>query len=603
MSQRNFEALAWVAEIARRVGVVATKGQEILTPASETGKDQEKTKKTLGILTVCFDSWRSLRSLLEGASAEINFKDLVHAGHPSSRRPQDQEPAIQEEAVNLRAKAQEAADELAEKITQLLSFSSLTPHLKESLPDSQIETPEDIETILRELVKPVIVALKDELYQQSHTTPRNAKPAQEILEEAAWQASGQGAALTEEQTVIRKERRANFEKLIRGLQYLSGVHNNPDSEAVNNAYTALLKGKGYSCKDISQLLDALQFYVATETDPEMAERVGRLEYNYTAEDLTKLKKQIKAVELININSLVSLPKEEIIAKKAKAKEAKAKEGVSFNYDKAEAKRLGLERLEIKGYPKADVLIRQFTVKIKPLLKALESATDKDEKKRLQEQFEAEKTAFVAAWQKDCPGLPMPCVPGRNDWWYLIQLAKDRIIFSLTDNAKTVLPNFGRSEVILMDSWQEEDWHEEMPGTENEKMQKIISPLLQEFLGSGFEGVVNIKRDDLDALLWDGDPGDRIPTTKHKEVLEKLGLNPNEFEIRCIRQDEYARGAVLQGWGQKSTWTNFDHFFLGDDGDRNSLIGGSREHGGASDVWRGNASDYLAVRLVLSRKAV
>jgi len=612
MSQKRLETSAGVEATIE----ATAQGQEKLKPALETGKDQEKTKKTLEILTACFDSWRSLRSLLEGASAETNFKDFVRVGYPSSRRPQNQEPAIQKEAEALKTKVQEAVDKLAKKITQLLSYSSLTPHLKESLPDLQIATPKDIETVLQELVKPVVNALRDEIYQQSHAIPEGAKSAYEKLEEAVWQASGQGAALTAEQTIVQKERRANFEKLVRSLQYLPGVHNNPEAEAVNNAYTSLLKGKGYGGENIRKLLDALQFYVVTETDKEMSRRIMMLEYNYTQEDLADLKRKIKDTGLINIDGLVSLPKNQAVADAGEFgvsgteignKGGEKPEGkTAFEYNEVEAKRLGLERLELQGYPKADVLIQEFTGKIKPILESIESATDEDKKKPFEEQLEAEKTTFVESWQKDCPGLPMPCVPDKNDWWYLIQLAKDKIICSLTDDSKITLSEFGRAEIILTDFWQEENWDEKIPGSEDKKMQKINSPLLQEFLGANFTGVVNIKRKDLDSALWEGDTGDRAPSAKQKAVLEKLGLDSDQFEIRCIRQDEYSRGSVSQGWGQKNLWTNFDHYFLEGVGDRRGLVGGAREHGGASGVdrcWRAGADDVLAVRLVLSRKAV
>lgn len=117
-----------------------------------------------------------------------------------------------------------------------------------------------------------------------------------------------------------------------------------------------------------------------------------------------------------------------------------------------------------------------------------------------------------------------------------------------------------------------------------------------------ESTVNIKRQDLDAALWQGDPANRIPTPKHKELLTSLGLNPTQYELRPIRQDEYARLAQEKAWGQKNLWTNFDHYGLEGDGARRGLLGGRAVHGGPSDVGdysRGSASGYLAVRLVLA----
>lgn len=121
---------------------------------------------------------------------------------------------------------------------------------------------------------------------------------------------------------------------------------------------------------------------------------------------------------------------------------------------------------------------------------------------------------------------------------------------------------------------------------------------------GQDSTVNIKRQDLDKALWKGDPAQRIPTDKHKTLLKKLGVDPDQFELRCMRQDEYARGATAHSWGQKNLWTNFGHYFLGDDGARHGLSCGHRDLGGSSRVgssWRGSVNDYLSVRLVLARK--
>lgn len=278
--------------------------------------------------------------------------------------------------------------------------------------------------------------------------------------------------------------------------------------------------------------------------------------------------------------------------------------ISFEYNESEARRLGLIKLELEGKPQADILITQYIDDTKSILAELDTTKDEDRKKELQKHLKTKQVIFVDGWQKSCPDVPIPCVLAKNDWWYMNQLARDKMVSSLINNSKTVRPNFSDAEIILADSWQEEDYEEKVAGTEDKIMQTVVSLLLQEFFGSDFKGVVKIKREDLDGALWEGDPADRVPTEKHLAVLAKLDLNPTEFEFRCIRQDEYARASVAQNWGQKNLWTNFDNFFLGGDVGRRGLAGGGRGYGGPSDVddfWRADASGDLAVRLVLSRK--
>ena len=270
---------------------------------------------------------------------------------------------------------------------------------------------------------------------------------------------------------------------------------------------------------------------------------------------------------------------------------------SFEYNETEALRLGLEKLEIRAYPLAQRLIEQV----------VDNSIDITAP-QAQEQF-------VRAWFSANPDLPPPCVPNEKLWnelypdkpyppgidkkagdfWYLTQLKSRKIVQNLEGAPQSAMPQFNKDEVILVDNYTETDHNAK------DAKQKHKSPLLKELLGA--ESTVNIKRQVLDAKLWQGDPADRIPTDKHREILEKLGVNPNEFKLRCVRQDEYARAANDQAWGQKALWTNYDHYFLRDDGDRHGLDGGSAGFGGPSKVdndWRDRANDALAVRLVLSR---
>ena len=195
-------------------------------------------------------------------------------------------------------------------------------------------------------------------------------------------------------------------------------------------------------------------------------------------------------------------------------------------------------------------------------------------------------SFIKQWKKECPNLPMPCVPP-NDFWYLQQLQAKRIISNIENPLQgqpnqSAAPRFQEDEFLFVDNWQEEDW-------DNKKAKKShYSELLEDMLNNK-GSTVRIRRQDIDQALWEGDPANRMPTEKHKEALGTLGCDPKEFELRLIRQDEYARLAPTKGYGQKNLWTNFDNYFLGGDGDRCGLDGGYRGDGDASNglwlAWR------------------
>ncbi|MBI5230289.1 MAG: hypothetical protein HY981_03275 [Candidatus Magasanikbacteria bacterium] len=72
-------------------------------------------------------------------------------------------------------------------------------------------------------------------------------------------------------------------------------------------------------------------------------------------------------------------------------------------------------------------------------------------------------------------------------------------------------------------------------------------------------------------------------------------------LRHIAQDEYARLALSKAWGQKALWTNFNNYYLEDNGARKGLVGGDCGNGGCYiGCPRGYAGGDLAVRLVLVR---
>lgn len=135
----------------------------------------------------------------------------------------------------------------------------------------------------------------------------------------------------------------------------------------------------------------------------------------------------------------------------------------------------------------------------------------------------------------------------------------------------------------------------------------LSPETKKILQAlfGTEDFTNLKRNDINSALW-SDHENRIPSDKAREVITELlgpGQNPDDYELRLLRYDEYAR-ASSQGYGHKNLWTHFDGYYAHEDGHRYGLGGGVRGRGGAAHVGgdrRGVRVDFPSVRVVLSRK--
>lgn len=246
----------------------------------------------------------------------------------------------------------------------------------------------------------------------------------------------------------------------------------------------------------------------------------------------------------------------------------------------EARKLGMELLIIKGSKEAQALIDNV------MSGSIDITMRKGQK------------TFVDTWNKQCPDIPMPCVPP-NDFWYLTQLQNNRIIRNLNGEPQPSTPRFAENQFLWVDNWKEEDYNSR-EANESHRSQLLKSLLNRE---ENPESTVNISREQIDETLWIGDPANRQPTKQHQEILKKLNVDPAKYELRLIRQDEYARSAKEKNWGQKNLWTNHDDYFLGG-GNRGGLAGGDRDLGGPSDVgydWRADAIGNLSVRLVLSRK--
>lgn len=285
-----------------------------------------------------------------------------------------------------------------------------------------------------------------------------------------------------------------------------------------------------------------------------------------------------------------------------------KEREVLNPEQKELRCLGLERFILPGYPEADQLISRILISTNRI--------DIADKKGQEH--------FCLAWKRDCGDLPTPCIPPEylfkqlypgqkfpegdieetGDFSYLGHLVDNNIIKNLSGRKQPTMPHFGEKETIYAMNWVEEDFNAaDASGDRKLGASSYTSSLLSE-LGIDQEGVVNISRKTIDEALWEGDPGLRKPTSQHKKILLQLGFKDDEWEIHCIRQDQYARLAEAKKLGQHELLTHYDDYLIVISGVRDGLIGGHVNYGGASfvgNVSRGFPNELYATRLVISRK--
>ena len=368
-------------------------------------------------------------------------------------------------------------------------------------------------------------------------------------------------------------------------------------ENISTACSSLLDGSDDAAQ-AALCLEALRTFSTSQP-----KSLLEVDNNYLEADLKLLAGEIKYVDWL-------------IEKTAKlvGKEIKPISSVEFVYNKEKAAEFGLEQVELPAFLEADRLIARV------INKTLENGRPNPDYINIS--AKAGREQFCRLWKEKNGDLPLPCVPpetlfnelypgkewpkeiskAAGDFWYLQQLAAGKIVKNLNGEAQPLLPHYGQKQVILAEKWDEDDWDAKTGRIKKLQSAEYTSKLLEAF-GINTQGVVNIKREDIDSALWQGDPANRQPTQKHQEVLREFGVDPSKLVFRCIAQDEYARGALLKQWGNKNLWTNFDGFFFEDAG-RYGLYGGHSPYGGASyvnDCWRAEARGDLAFRFVLSRK--
>jgi len=286
----------------------------------------------------------------------------------------------------------------------------------------------------------------------------------------------------------------------------------------------------------------------------------------------------------------------------------------FAYDAVKAREYGFSEMKIEAHEKAQQLVDAIYAR-DPAFVTIHKVGDPDPDSTTipkailtTDKITANLDAIKLYWTQHCPDLPD--TPEKSNWFFQA-LAEHRLsntidnddVATITTPTKPHIPAFGQDEFLLT-----MDFHEFDYDNATEK-QAAITPhteaTLQKLFGT--TNVTNLARNVINEKLWQ-DHEARIHTPEALAVIQELlgtGQDPNDFELRLMRYDEYARAATTQGFGKKNLWTHFDGYYACDDGHRCGLFGGYRDHGGAADVvydLRGSRGEVLTVRLVLSRKS-
>lgn len=90
-----------------------------------------------------------------------------------------------------------------------------------------------------------------------------------------------------------------------------------------------------------------------------------------------------------------------------------------------------------------------------------------------------------------------------------------------------------------------------------------------------------------------------------DILQKLGLDPEEFRLVCIPYDLYARFGHSRGLGKWPHWTHFDGYQLMAGNRLPALAGGDGRFGGLCDlvgISPIDARDGVYTRFAIVRRA-
>ncbi|MBI5369577.1 AAA family ATPase [Candidatus Uhrbacteria bacterium] len=294
--------------------------------------------------------------------------------------------------------------------------------------------------------------------------------------------------------------------------------------------------------------------------------------------------------------------------------AYAESRTPFAYDKAKAKEYGFSELKIEKHEKAQEIFMAVYNRDSAFVTHY-NIGDRDPDSTTTppavlttEKWKVNKTALQDKWNTNCPDLPN--IPEKSMWFF--QALTEHRLAQTIDNddldflkiAKEHIPDFGTDAFLLAMDYPEFDY------TNDQEKQSALTPQTKKILQTLFntQDPTNITRNGINIALWTNHD-QRFQSQQAKavitELLKNTNQNPDDFELRLMRYDEYARAAKTQSYGNKNLWTHFDGYYAHGDGRRRGLIGGSRGDGGAARVGRDPRAaryDNLGVRLVLSRKS-
>ncbi len=288
-------------------------------------------------------------------------------------------------------------------------------------------------------------------------------------------------------------------------------------------------------------------------------------------------------------------------------------GTPFTYDKVKAQEYGFSELKVEKHEKSQKIIDAvYTRDPKYVTLHRVGTTDPDSATTPKavltvDKYKVNEDVLKQDWLLVCPDLPN--IPEKS-MWYFQALADHRLSNTIdnddpnntTNPTKPHIPKFGKDSFMLAMDFPEFDHNDTID------KQAALTPQTKKILKTlfGTEDPTGLSRDDINSALW-FDHENRIQSPKAKAVIQELsqGQNPDDFELRLMRYDEYVRASKTQGYGQKNFWTHFDGYYVRGGGFRDGLIGGNRDYGGSARVdagLRGDRYDGLASRIVFSRKS-
>jgi hypothetical protein len=288
-------------------------------------------------------------------------------------------------------------------------------------------------------------------------------------------------------------------------------------------------------------------------------------------------------------------------------------GAPFAYDQVKAREYGFSELKVERHEKSQKIIDAVYAR-DPKYVTLHrvGTTDPDSTTTPKailtvDKYKVNVDVLKQDWLSICPDLPN--IPEKS-MWYFQALADHRLSNTIdTDDPNNInnptvphIPKFGEDSFMLAMDFPEFDY--DNPA----EKQSALTPQTKKILKTLFniEDPTNISRDDVNQALWINHER-RIQSSKALSVIRELvplGEDPNNFELRLMRYDEYTRAASSKGYGEKNLWTHFEGYFVRGGGNRYGLHGGRRAGGGSALVGldaRGYRSGSLAGRIVLSRR--